>query len=328
MSNTTPIVTIFGGSGFVGRYIAHRMARAGWRVRVAVRRPNEAMYVKTYGTVGQVEPILANVRNEASIRRAISGADAVVNCVGIMQENHRQKFDAVHSEAAGSIAKISTEEGITRLVHLSAIGADANSSSEYARTKAAGESLVLKGFPDATIMRPSVIFGTEDKFLNRFARMSMISPIIPLVGADTRFQPVYVDDVAAAVEVALIDGVSGTFELGGPDIVTLREAAELTLDVIKRKRITVEIPVWFARMKAWGLDLIAKWTRGLVPALLTRDQVKMLQIDNVVADDAAGLSALGITPTAMETVVDDYLYCFRSSGQFTAITASGKNLKA
>lgn len=325
MPNAIPVVTIFGGSGFVGRYIAHRMAQAGWRVRVAVRRPNEAMYVKTYGTVGQVEPMLANIRNDASVRTAIKGADAVVNCVGILQENHHQHFSDVHCDAAERIAKATAEEGISHLVHLSAIGADLNSESEYARTKAMGEDAVLKQFPSATILRPSVVFGTEDQFLNRFASMSMITPILPLVGADTKFQPVYVDDIAAAVEVALTSDINGIFELGGPEISTLREITQTMLDTIGRKRMIVNLPNWLAGMGAWSGDMFAKLTRGLFPSPLTRDQIKQLGIDNIVQKDAAGLSAFGITPTPMDLIIGDYLYCYRPAGQFSGITASGKN---
>ncbi|MEX2518401.1 MAG: complex I NDUFA9 subunit family protein, partial [Paracoccaceae bacterium] len=195
---TAPIVTIFGGSGFVGRYVARRMAKRGWRVRVAVRRPNEAIFVRPYGDVGQVEPIQANIRDEASTRRAIDGARAVINCVGILVQDSRQKFAGVHDSGAERIARLSAECGVQRLIHISAIGGDAESGSEYARSKAAGESAVLAAFPGATILRPSIIFGREDDFFNRFAGMAKFSPVLPLVGAETRFQPVYVDDVAAA----------------------------------------------------------------------------------------------------------------------------------
>ena len=197
MSN---LVTIYGGSGFVGRYIAQRMAKAGWRVRVAVRRPNEAMFVKPYGTVGQVVPVLCNIRDDASVRAAASGADAVVNCVGTFDAGGKNNFDAVQHEGAARIARIAAEEGVSRMVQISSIGADADGVSDYARTKGLGEAAVLEAFPNAAILRPSVIFGPEDDFFNRFAGMARLSPVIPLIGADTRFQPVYVDDVAAAAE--------------------------------------------------------------------------------------------------------------------------------
>ena len=327
MSNTTPIVTIFGGSGFVGRYIAHRMARAGWRVRVAVRRPNEAMHVKPYGDVGQVEPILCNVRDEASTRRVIEGADAVVNCVGILQETKFQSFEDVHVDAAGMIAQLCADAGVSKLVHISALGADANAESAYSETKAEGEALVLKAMPNAIILRPSIMFGTEDRFFNRMAEISRLIPVLPLFGADTKFQPVYVNDVAAAAEVAICGDVApGIYELGGPEVATMRVLAQKTMDVAGRRRILLGVPFWFARMNAWGFELIEKATGGLVPAMITRDQLKSLHVDNVVSEGAAGFAELGIVPTAMESVLDSYLYFYRTSGQYTAITESAKNL--
>ena len=219
-----PIVTIFGGSGFIGRQIAQRMARAGWRVRVAVRRPNEANFVRPYGVVGQVEPIQANIRDEASTRAAIAGAAAVVNCVGIMAEAGRQTFEAVVDEAAGRIARISAEEGVARLVHVSAIGADPGSDSLYAAAKGRGEEAVRRAFPDAVLLRPSIVFGSDDSFFNRLGAMARFMPVLPLVGPETRFQPVYVKDVAeAAVAAVTTDASPGVYELGGPEVATFRE---------------------------------------------------------------------------------------------------------
>ena len=199
------LVTIYGGSGFVGRYIARRLAREGWRVRVAVRRPNEAVFVRPYGVVGQVEPVFCNIRDDVSVAQVMAGADAVVNCVGILNESGANGFDAVQAEGAARIARLSAEQGVARLVHLSALGADADSASDYARTKAEGEAAVQEHRPDAVILRPSIIFGPEDQFFNRFAGMTRMGPVLPLVGADTRFQPVYVDDVAQAA----VKGVTG-----------------------------------------------------------------------------------------------------------------------
>ncbi len=327
MSNITPIVTIFGGSGFVGRYIAHHMAHAGWRVRVAVRRPNEAMHVKLYGDVGQVEPILCNVRDEASTRRAIEGADAVVNCVGIMQETKFQSFEDVHVDAPAQIARLSAEAGVTKLVHISALGAVAGAESAYAETKAEGDALVLQAMPNAVILRPSVVFGTEDRFFNRMAAFSRLSPVLPLVGADTRFQPVYVNDIALAAETAITGNVaSGIYELGGPEVVSLHDLAKGAMKVAGRRRILLDVPFWLARMNAWGFEMLEKLTGGLVPAMLTRDQLKMLQVDNVVNEGAVGFAELGIKPTAMESVLDSYLYHYRAYGQFSAITESAKGL--
>ncbi|MDH5531583.1 MAG: complex I NDUFA9 subunit family protein, partial [Paracoccaceae bacterium] len=210
------LVTIFGGSGFVGRYIARRMAKAGWRVRVAVRRPNEALFVKPYGSVGQVEPVFCNIRNDASVQAALAGADAVVNCVGTFQKGGKNNFDAIQVEGAGRIARLAKAGGVTSLVHISAIGADAGSESDYCRTKAGGEAAVLEAFPTAMILRPSVIFGPEDGFFNRFAGLSRFGPILPLVGANTRFQPVYVENVAEAAVLGATGAATGVYEIGGP----------------------------------------------------------------------------------------------------------------
>lgn len=329
MNAQTPIVTIFGGSGFVGRYITQRMAKAGWRVRVAVRRPNEALFVKPYGAVGQVEPIQANIRDDASTRRAIAGAHAVVNCVGILQEDSWQKFDAVQAEGADRIARIAADEGVAQLVHLSAIGADADSDSDYARSKADGEAAILAAFPNATILRPSVVFGNEDQFFNRFAAMSRMGPVLPVVGAQTRFQPVYVDDVAQAAETVLTQGISGQiYELGGPQIATFRELMNKMLDVVRRRRLVLNIPFFAARIIASIFDFINFASMGLIPNFaMTRDQVKQLRRDNIVTGAHPGLSDLGIEPMHMDACLESYLYCFRPHGQFTELTESAKNLR-
>ena len=248
------LVTIYGGSGFVGRYVARRMAKAGWRVRVAVRNPNEAMFVRPYGVVGQVEPILCNVRNDASVRAAMHGADAVVNCVGILVENGKNRFDAVQAEAPMRIARMAAENGVARMVHISSIGADMDSESDYARTKGEGEAGVLEYMPNAVILRPSIVFGPEDGFFNRFAGMTRMGPVLPVAGGDTRFQPVYVDDVAKAAEMAVTgEAKSGVYELGGPDVETFRELMQRMLDVIHRRRLILNMPNFIARLMAFGL---------------------------------------------------------------------------
>ncbi len=327
MSN---LVTIYGGSGFVGRYIARRMAKAGWRVRVAVRRPNEAGFVRTYGVVGQVEPVLCNIRDDASVALAMQGADAVVNCVGILNEIGKNSFDAVQAEGAARVARLATEAGVTRLVQISAIGADAEAASDYARTKAEGEAAVLEHFPGAVILRPSIIFGPEDGFFNRFAGMTRMGPALPLVGAEARFQPVYVDDVAqAAVKAITGEAASGTYELGGPDVATFRELMQEMLKVIHRRRLLLGLPFWVARIMGGVLDLVQAATFGLVTnSMLTRDQVRNLKNDNVVSADAKGFADLGIVPTAMESVLPQYLWRFRPSGQYDAIKDSARNLRA
>lgn len=322
------LVTIYGGSGFVGRYIARRMAKAGWRVRVAVRRPNEAMHVKPYGVVGQVEPVLCNIRDDASVAEVMAGADAVVNCVGILAKSGKNTFDAVQAEGAARVARLAAESGVAQMVQISAIGADLESDSDYARTKALGEAGVLAHMPDAVILRPSIIFGSEDGFFNRFAGMSRLGPILPVVGADTMFQPVYVDDVAKAVEVALTtDGVSGVYELGGPDVESFRALMDTMLDVIRRRRWVLNIPFPVANVMAFAMEIGEKLSLGIVPAQITRDQVQNLRNDNVVSDGAKGLSDLGIAPVALESVLPDYLWRFRPSGQYDAIKESAKNLR-
>lgn len=322
------LVTIYGGSGFVGRYIARRLAKEGWRVRVAVRRPNEAMHVKPYGTPGQVEPVLCNIRDDASVRAVMQGADAVVNCVGILAEAGKNRFDAVQAEGPGRVARIAAEMGITRMVQISAIGADATSKSAYARTKALGEQAVLEHMPEAVILRPSIVFGAEDQFFNRFARMAQLGPILPVVGAETLFQPVYVDDIARAAVLA-VEGKAapGVYELGGPDVSTFRELMGQMLTVIQRRRMIVNIPFPVARLMGFGFDMLNKITLGLVPAQITRDQVRNLARDNVVAEGAKGFAELGIAPVSLEAVLPDYLWPYRPSGQYAAIKASAKNLR-
>jgi uncharacterized protein YbjT (DUF2867 family) len=322
------LVTIYGGSGFVGRYIARRLAKEGWRVRVAVRRPNEAMHVKPYGTPGQVEPVLCNIRDDASVRAVMQGADAVVNCVGILVEAGKNRFDAVQADGPGRVARIAAEMGVAQMVQISAIGADASSKSDYARSKALGEQAVLKHMPNAVILRPSVVFGAEDQFFNRFARMAQFGPILPVVGADTRFQPVYVDDIARAAVLAVQGKAApGIYELGGPDVSTFRDLMQQMLDVIQRRRLIVNIPFPVARAMGFGFDMLNKITLGLVPAQITRDQVRNLARDNVVADGAKGFADLGITPISLESVLPDYLWPYRPSGQYAAIKASARNLR-
>ena len=323
------LVTIFGGSGFVGRYVAQRMAKQGWRVRVAVRRPNEALFVRQSGAVGQVVPVLCNIRDDASVIKVIIGANAVVNCVGILSESGKNTFKNVQALGAERVAKISSENGVANFVQISAIGSNEASLSNYARTKALGEASVLKYFPDATILRPSIIFGPEDQFFNRFAQMATLSPFLPLVGAHTKFQPVHVGDVAFAVEKALSDrSVSGIYELGGPNIETFSELMSRMLSVIQRRRLMLKVPFFVAGLMGQSLDLLKAITFGLFPNnILTQDQVKNLQIDNIVSTDANDLSDLEIRPTAMETVLPEYLWRYRVSGQYASIKDSAKGLK-
>lgn len=323
------LVTILGGSGFVGRYVARRMAQAGWRVRVATRRPNERLYVRSYGAVGQVEPVLCNIRDEGSLRSVIAGADAVVNCVGILAESGRNSFEAVQAQGAGMAARIAAESGVRQFVHISAIGADAGSDSAYARTKAAGEAAVTAAFPGAVILRPSIIFGPEDQFFNRFAGMSRMAPFLAIAGGDTRFQPVWVDDVAQAAALAAMGRAEpGVYELGGPEVVSFRTLMERMLAEVRRRRVIVVLPGFLARFMAWGFDLLQTVTLGLFTnTVLTRDQLKNLARDNVVSPGARGLPELGITPVAMDVILPTYLWRFRPTGQFDAIRESAAGLR-
>jgi len=328
MTTSAPIVTIFGGSGFIGRYVTQRMARAGWRVRVAVRRPNEALFVKTYGAVGQVKPVQANLREDASTRRAIAGADAVINCVGILVEAGPQKFDGVQAEGAGRVARIAAHERVGRLVHVSAIGADPASDSLYARSKAAGEAAVRSAFPKAVILRPSIVFGAEDQFFNRFAAMARLSPVLPVVGPQTRFQPVYVDDVAAAAAMGSIEGVpAGIYELGGPEAATVHALRARMLQIIGRRRIIATVPLPVARLQGRAFDLLQRVSFGLFTnTVISRDQVRLLSRDNVVAPGARGFAELGIVPTPMDSVLASYLYRYRRGGQFAGIIGQADTL--
>ncbi len=322
------LVTIYGGSGFVGRYIARRLAKGGWRVRVAVRRPNEAMHVKPYGVPGQVEPVFCNIRDDASVAAVMEGADAVVNCVGILAETSRQKFDAVQHEGAERIARLAAAHGVHTLVHISSIGADENSDSRYMQSKALGEAGVLSRFPNAMILRPSFIFGPEDGFFNKFAGLSRFGPVLPLFTADSLMQPVYVDDVAQAAVIGVEGRASGLYELGGPEVKSFRNWMQDMLGHIHRRRMILGMPMFVGRIIATLLDAAQGITLGLFRnSLVTRDQLRALAHDNVVASDVDGFAELGIQPTSAEDILPDYLWRFRPSGQYDAIKESARNLK-
>ena len=326
MSNASQdLVTVFGGSGFVGRHLVRALAKRGYRVRVAVRRPDLAGFMQPYGSVGQIHPVQANLRYPDSVARAVAGAAAVVNLVGILAEGGAQSFTAVQDEGARTVAQASAAAGVTRLVQMSAIGADADSESAYARTKAAGEAAALEAIPGAVIVRPSIVFGPEDAFFNRFAALARFAPALPLIGGgETRFQPVFVGDVAEAIARA-VDGTAkaGTvYELGGPEVKTFRELMQYVLDATGRSRPLVPMPFGIAKIQAGILEAVKYATFGLLPEalLITRDQVTLLEQDNVVSDAAIAegrtLAGLGIAPELIESVVPSYLYRFRRNGQF------------
>ncbi|MBV9992889.1 MAG: complex I NDUFA9 subunit family protein [Alphaproteobacteria bacterium] len=319
MSN--PLVTVFGGSGFLGRHAVRALAKAGWRVRVAVRHPNSAYFLTPMGHVGQIQPVRCNVRDAEQVEAALAGADAAVNLTGLLyQAGGGQSFTGIHVEAAGTIARAAAAARIRTLVHVSAIGADADSKCRYNETKGEGEAAVRNAFPDAAILRPSLMFGPEDAFFNKFATLARLVPALPLVGGGkTRFQPVFVGDVAAAVLRALQDTATRgkTYELGGPTIYTFKELMQAMLREIRRRRLLVPLPFMLASVKAFFLQM-TKFV-GVAP-LLTPDQVEMLKTDNVASPQAPGLDALGIAPIALEAVIPSYLWRFRAKGQFEEVT--------
>jgi uncharacterized protein YbjT (DUF2867 family) len=319
------LVTIFGGTGFVGRHVVRALAKQGWRIRVAARRPYLAGHLQPAGRVGQIHAVQANLRFPASVAAALRGSDAVVNLVGILSESGQQSFDAVQGFGARAVARAAREAGVRTLVQMSALGADPTSDSDYARSKAAGEAAAFEFFPEANVLRPSLVFGPEDDFFNRFAAMARVSPILPLIGGgETRFQPVFVGDVAEAVAKALAGETKpgAIYELGGPEVKTFRELMEYVCATTGRKRLLAPVPFGGAHYLALGTELASKLSLGLFPAMLTttRDQVRLLKRDNVVSAQAAAegrtLEALGIEAEAIESVVPSYLYRFRKSGQF------------
>jgi len=315
-SNQDTLVTVFGGSGFLGRHVVRALAKRDYRIRVAVRRPELAGHLQPLGRVGQIHAVQANLRYPASVEAAMRDSHAAINLVGILAEGGPQTFDAVQGAGAGAVAKAAAATGAT-VVHVSAIGADEHSLARYARAKAAGEKAVLEAVPSASILRPSVVFGPEDQFTNRFAALARMSPALPLIGGGlTRLQPVYVGDVATAVADA-VDGKTrpgAVYELGGPEVLTMREIMEIILAVTERRRMLMPLPFGLAKLQA----LFLQFAPG--DFKLTPDQVALLRSDNVVSDTAkaAGLTleGLGITADSMEAIVPQYLWRFRKTGQF------------
>ena len=309
------LVTVFGGSGFIGAQAVRQLAKAGWRIRVAVRNPAAAYAMRLHGDVGQIDIVQANVRNEPSVRRALADATAAVNLVAVMNESGRQGFQALHVMGARNVAAAAKAEGVARMVQVSALGADPASPSKYARSKAQGEAAVREVCPDAVIVRPSIVFGPEDNFFNRFAAMAQLSPALPLIGGGhTRFQPVFVGDVgkALAKAVASDEAAGQTYELGGPAIFSFRQLMELMLAEIGKRRILLPLPWPVAGMIGAAGDL----AHMLITPPITSDQVKLLKADNVVSGAYPGLAELGITPTTLEAVLPSYLYRYRRGGQY------------
>jgi NADH dehydrogenase len=306
---TRSVATVFGGSGFIGRYVVKRLAQQGYVVRVAVRDPEAALFLKPMGAVGQVVPLYASVTNAATVHRAVEGAEVVVNLVGILAEGGAASFQAIHTQGAETIAKAVAASGGGRLVQMSAIGADPASPSRYGASKGAAEQAVRAAVPAATILRPSLVFGTEDKFFNRFAEIARLSPIMPVISGDTKMQPVYVGDVADAVMAAFVNPATGgkTYELGGPRVWTFREILAFILKHTRRDRMLMDVPMWAARLQANVLQYVPGKP-------LTPDQLLMLQRDNIVAAGSLGLADLGIVPTPAELIVPDYLSRYQPGG--------------
>jgi uncharacterized protein YbjT (DUF2867 family) len=317
------LVTVFGGSGFLGRFIVGALTKRNYRVRVAVRRPNLAPHVMPFGVPGQIHMAQANLRYPDSVQRAVAGSDVVINLVGILRPTGDQSFGAVQAEGARHVAEAAAAVG-ARLIHMSALGADPTSESLYARSKAAGEAAALQARPDTVIVRPSVVFGPGDGFFTRFASLARFFPVLPLAGADTLFQPVYAGDVAEMVAAAVEGSVPGgrAYELGGPQVKSLRELVEYVLEVIDRRRLVLPLPEPIARAQAIVTEVADRATFGLVPdsLVLTRDQLALLAVDNVVSaaakKEGRTLEGLGIAPTAYEAIVPGALVHFRPAGQF------------
>lgn len=307
------LATVFGASGFIGRNIVRELAARGCRVNAVCRDAEHAKFLKPMGSVGQVTPMRADVTDAAAVARATAGADMVVSLVGILYQSGRNSFEAVQATAPGTIARAAAAVGAKAMVHVSAIGADPESRSEYARSKAAGEAAVRAGFPAATVLRPSIVIGPDDAFFNRFAAMAQVMPVLPLLGGGrTRFQPVYVDDVADAALAALVrpDAAGGTYELGGPSVYSFRQLLELMLLEIRRKRALVSVPFWLASLEAAVLELLP------VPPL-TRDQVELLKRDNMVSAGARTLADLGVEATPLEIILPGYMDKFRVGGRYS-----------
>ena len=307
------LVTVFGASGFIGRNIVRELARRGARVNAVCRDVEKAKFLKPMGVVGQVTPMRADVTDPAAIARAVQGATMVVNLVGILYQSGRNTFEAVQATAPGLIAQAATEAGVEALVHVSAIGADANSKAAYARSKATGEAAVRSGFPGATILRPSIVFGPDDNFFNQFAAYAVFAPALPLIGGGTtKFQPVYVDNVADAVMVALEQSSTRgeVYELGGPAVYSFRQLLEMILRETNRKAALIDVPFWAASLQGRFLELLPK-------PPLTRDQVELLKTDNIVTEGAKTLTDLGIEATPVEVIVPTYLDKFRPGGRYS-----------
>tara|TARA_B100001057_G_scaffold484981_1_gene563957 strand:- start:293 stop:1279 length:987 start_codon:yes stop_codon:yes gene_type:complete len=319
----SPVITIFGGTGFLGRYIVNRLAKLGYIINVVTRFPNEAIFLKTSGNVGQINFVKGSFSSIAKLSYLLSSSDIVINCVGILNEEKNKKFRQIHSDAPEKLAILAKDKGVKKFIHISSIGADQNSDSNYAKSKGIGETKILNAFPDAKILRPSIVFGSEDQFFNLFSQISCISPILPIVGGATKFQPVYVDDIAKLVEKIIEIEKSNSemnnsiYELGGPDIMSFHSLMLKMLKFIYRKRLIVNLPFWFANLMSPMIFILHKLSFKKIPLLITEDSIKQLKNDNVVSKKYLGFEDFGIKPKSMDLILPSYLKHYRPRGNFS-----------
>ena len=326
LNSSSPIATVFGGSGFVGKYIVRRLVKSGWRVRVAVRSPNKAIFLKTYGEVGQVDIFKCSIFDLVEVSRCINGSTVVINAVaGLLNETSNKKLKKYYVDWPEMLAMLLNKFDVKQFIHVSSLGVNKSSQSTYSSSKAKGEEKVLENFSNTVILRPSLIFGHEDRFFNRYAAIAASSLIVPLIGANTRFQPVYVDDVAMVVEKVLADSIlTGVFELGGPEIMSLKEMIARMLVVIRRKRVLLSIPFGPANLIASVFSIINKASFGIMKPPFTVDNVHQLKSDNIVSEKESSFKDLDIKPQNVDTIIPLYLYSFRPYGQYNDITTSAK----
>ncbi|MFL2802887.1 MAG: complex I NDUFA9 subunit family protein [Paracoccaceae bacterium] len=319
----SPIVTIFGGTGFLGRYIVNRLAKLGYIINIVTRFPNEANFLKTSGNVGQINLVKGSFSNLSNVSSLLIESEVVINCVGILNELRNQKFKQIHTDAPEKLAILAKNSGVKKFIHISSIGADEKSDSKYSKSKGIGEIKILAAFTDAIILRPSIVFGSEDQFFNLFSQISCISPILPIVGGNTKFQPVYVDDIAKVVEKILINEKeiyndnSSIYELGGPDIMSFHSLMVKMLAFIYRKRLIINLPFWLAKLMCPLIFIVNKLSFNKIPLLITEDSIKQLRNDNIVTKKFLGLDDFGIKPKSIDSILPSYLKHYRPKGNFS-----------
>ena len=319
----SPIITIFGGTGFLGRYIVNRLAKLGYIINVVTRFPNEANFLKTSGNVGQINLVKGSFRDLRGVSSLLTGSEIVINCVGILNEGRNQKFKQIHTDAPEKLAILAKNSGVKKFIHISSIGADEKSDSKYSKSKGIGEIKILAAFTDAIILRPSIVFGSEDQFFNLFSQISCISPILPIVGGNTKFQPVYVDDIAKVIEKILKNEKNrnndncSIYELGGPDIMSFHSLMVKMLAFIYRKRLIINLPFWLAKLMCPLVFIVNKLSFNKIPLLITEDSIRQLQNDNIVAKKFPGLDEFGIKPKSIDLILPSYLKHYRPKGNFS-----------